>query len=103
MTRQEPRQPADAVSPCPFQAHPGVPVVDNLEDIWRVSKLQRERKAEAEAKKKAHLARMQVRGGHGPLRTSTQQYMGLSLAHLMGVTDSLMPCRPTRESRCVMV
>jgi len=35
--------------------------VDNLEDIWRVSKLQRERKAEAEAKKKAHLARMRVR------------------------------------------
>jgi hypothetical protein len=32
-----------------------------LEDIWRVSKLQRERKAEAEAKKKAHLARMRVR------------------------------------------
>ena len=49
---------------CPhvvMQAHPGVPVVDNLEDIWRVSKLQRERKAEAEAKKKAHLARMRVR------------------------------------------
>ena len=38
-----------------------MPVVDNLEDIWRVSKLQRERKAEAEAKKKAHLARMRVR------------------------------------------
>ena len=44
-----------------MQAHPGVPVVDNLEDIWRVSKLQRERKAEAEAKKKAHLARLRVR------------------------------------------
>jgi hypothetical protein len=44
-----------------MQKHPGVPVVDNLEDIWRVSKLQRERKAEAEAKKKAHLARMRVR------------------------------------------
>ena len=48
-------------SSCLSQAHPGVPVVDNLEDIWRVSKLQRERKAEAEAMKKAHLARMRVR------------------------------------------
>lgn len=27
------------------QAHPEVPVVDNLEDIWLVSKLQEERKA----------------------------------------------------------
>ena len=26
------------------QAHPDVPVVDNLEDIWLVSKLQEERK-----------------------------------------------------------
>ena len=38
-----------------------MPVVDNLEDMWRVSKLQRERKAAEEAKKKAHLARMRVR------------------------------------------
>ena len=36
-------------------------MVDNLEDIWRVSKLQRERKAAEQAKKKAHLARMRVR------------------------------------------
>lgn len=27
------------------QAHPDVPVVDNLEDIWMVNKLQQERKA----------------------------------------------------------
>lgn len=27
------------------QAHPDVPVVDNLEDIWLVNKLQQERKA----------------------------------------------------------
>ena len=27
------------------QAHPNVPVVDNLEDIWLVNKLQQERKA----------------------------------------------------------
>ena len=34
--------------------------MDNLEDIWRVSKLQRERKAKAEAAKAAHLSKMRV-------------------------------------------
>ena len=33
----------------PDQAHPDVPVVERMEDLWRVSKLQRERKARAEA------------------------------------------------------
>lgn len=43
-----------------LQANPGVPVVDNLEDIWRVTKLQRERKAKEEAIKKARLVKMRV-------------------------------------------
>jgi hypothetical protein len=33
----------------PEQAHPDVPVVERMEDLWRVSKLQRERKARAQA------------------------------------------------------
>ncbi|KAK9830214.1 hypothetical protein WJX72_010381 [[Myrmecia] bisecta] len=41
-----------------LKAHPGVPVVDNLEDIWKVSKLQRERKQRAEQRKQAELQRM---------------------------------------------
>jgi len=43
------------------QAHPGVPVVENLEDLWMVSKLQRERKAREAAAKRARLGRMQAR------------------------------------------
>lgn len=27
-----------------MQAHPDVPVIENMEDMWKVSKLQRERK-----------------------------------------------------------
>ncbi len=30
------------------QAHPDVPVVENMEDLWKVSKLQRERKRRQE-------------------------------------------------------
>ena len=44
-----------------LQAHPDVPVVENLEDLWMVSKLQRERKAREAAAKAASLARMRVR------------------------------------------
>ena len=29
------------------QAHPNVPVVENLEDLWKLGKLQRERKLRA--------------------------------------------------------
>ena len=28
-----------------MQEHPDVPVVDNMEDLWKVAKLQKERKA----------------------------------------------------------
>ena len=35
------------------QAHPDVPVVDNLEDIWLVSKLQEERKAKQKQQERA--------------------------------------------------
>lgn len=31
-----------------MQAHPDVPVVEKLEDLWKVSKLQRERKRKEE-------------------------------------------------------
>ena len=33
----------------PAQEHPDVPVVTNMEDIWKVSKLQREREAKKDA------------------------------------------------------
>jgi hypothetical protein len=37
-----------------------VPVVENLEDLWLVSKLQRERKAKEQAAKQRRLAQLQV-------------------------------------------
>lgn len=40
---------------CAAKAHPDVPVVENLEDIWLVNKLQQERKAkEKELQQAAH-------------------------------------------------
>lgn len=42
-----------------MQAHPNVPVVENMEDIWKVSKLQRERERTAELAAKAQ-ARKEV-------------------------------------------
>ncbi len=47
-----------AVGVAVVQAHPGVPVVENLEDLWMVSKLQGERKARDADAKRARLARM---------------------------------------------
>ncbi len=38
-----------------------MPVVENLEDLWMVSKLQRERKAKEEAAKQRRLSQMRVR------------------------------------------
>lgn len=46
---------------CTLQAHPNVPVVENLEDLWMVSKLQRERKAKQKAAKERRLFQLQVR------------------------------------------
>jgi hypothetical protein len=43
-----------------LQAHPNVPVVENLEDLWLVSKLQRERKAKEQAAKQQRLVQLQV-------------------------------------------
>ena len=37
-------------------------MVENLEDLWMVSSLQRERKAKEEATKRRRLAQMQVSG-----------------------------------------
>ncbi len=42
-----------------MQAHPNVPVVENMEDIWKVGKLQRERERKAELAAKAQ-ARKEV-------------------------------------------
>ena len=38
-----------------------MPVVENLEDLWLVSKLQRERKAKEQAAKQRRLAQLQVK------------------------------------------
>lgn len=43
-----------------MQAHPDVPVVENLEDLWMVSKLQAERKEREAAAKRVRLAHMQA-------------------------------------------
>lgn len=60
------RQPApfDARGPTDnstgWQANPGVPIVENLEDLWKVNKLQRERKAREKRNKAKRLAELKV-------------------------------------------
>jgi hypothetical protein len=51
-----------AILCCAVQAHPDVPVVENLEDLWLVTKLQNERKAKEERQKQKKL---QVRHAGG--------------------------------------
>ncbi|KAL6771679.1 hypothetical protein ACKKBG_A27385 [Auxenochlorella protothecoides x Auxenochlorella symbiontica] len=46
-----------------IKAHPDVPVVENLEDIWQVSKLQAERKEKEEREKQARLKEIQSKLG----------------------------------------
>lgn len=46
-----------------IKAHPDVPVVENLEDIWQVSKLQAERKKKEEKAKTDRLRQLQERLG----------------------------------------
>ena len=54
-----------------IKSHPNVPVVENLEDLWLVSKLQQERKKkEEEAKqKKLHAIKDKLEGMYGPPTT----------------------------------
>lgn len=54
-----------------LKAHPGVPVVENLEDLWMVSKLQRQRKEAEAAKKRTRLDHM---------KAALQQQLGEPLA-----------------------
>ena len=75
--------------PC-VQANPGVPVVDNLEDIWRVSKLQRERKAKEEAAKKARLVKMRVRIPKEGTRQSKSSKTFVSQAFAKGMGYSTL-------------
>lgn len=55
----------------PVQEHPEVPVVTNMEDMWKVSKLQRERErkvvaaAKAQARKEAVESATKERQGKG--------------------------------------
>lgn len=44
-----------------LESHPDVPVVENLEDLWLVSKLQRERKKKEEAEKAQRLGTLKSR------------------------------------------
>ena len=52
-----------------MQAHPDVPVIENMEDMWKVSKLQRERKHKEElaavAKAKAEVVAAPSRACNG--------------------------------------
>ena len=60
----------------PVQEHPNVPVVTNMEDIWKVSKLQRERERKADAAAKARARKEAVASA-----TAGKEGMGGHAAH----------------------
>ncbi len=55
----------------PVQEHPDVPVVTKMEDMWKVSKLQRERERKADAAAKAQARKEAVESA-----TNARQGMG---------------------------
>ena len=52
-----------------MQTNPSVPVVENLEDIWLVSKLQNERKAAQSKQGRVAQLRQYKQVGHLPLNS----------------------------------
>ena len=58
-----------------MQAHPDVPVIENMEDMWKVSKLQRERKHKQELAEAAK-AKEEVVAAHASACNGVEQVGG---------------------------
>ena len=80
-----------------LQENPGVAVVENLEDMWLLSKLQRDRQAKEEAEKAKKLAVREGWGGamQGQQLTRPAQPLPLLGPHAWASKQDLMrPCVP---------
>lgn len=68
-----------------INSHPDVPVVENLEDLWLVSKLQKERKAKEEEQKRKKLdcVREKLQGEFGPGQVPTAEEAEMALKEIL--------------------
>lgn len=68
-----------------MRKHPNVPVVENLEDLWLVSKLQQERKAKEEKEKAAKLEKLksQLESAYGVGQAPTQEEVQEALKDIL--------------------
>jgi len=68
-----------------INSHPDVPVVENLEDLWLVSKLQKERKAKEEEQKRKNLdsVREKLQGEFGPGQVPTAEEAEMALKEIL--------------------
>ncbi len=68
-----------------INSHPDVPVVENLEDLWLVSKLQKERKAKEEDQKRKKLesVREKLEGEFGPGQVPTAEEAEVALKEIL--------------------
>jgi hypothetical protein len=68
-----------------INSHPDVPVVENLEDLWLVSKLQKERKAkeEEQKRKKLHSVREKLEGEFGPGHVPSAEEAEMALKEIL--------------------
>ena len=68
-----------------MREHPNVPVVENLEDLWMVSKLQREKKAREEQEKEKTLQGMKekLEGEFGPGEVPTAEEAEAALKEIL--------------------
>ena len=68
-----------------MREHPNVPVVENLEDLWMVSKLQREKKAREEQEKEKKLQGMKekLEGEFGPGEVPTAEEAEAALKEIL--------------------
>ena len=68
-----------------INSHPDVPVVDNLEDLWLVSKLQKERKAKEEERKRKKLnsVREKLQGEFGPGQVPSAEEAEMALKEIL--------------------
>eukprot|EP00887_Chlorella_sp_A99_P000144 scaffold16.g144.t1 len=78
-----------------IKANPGVPVVENLEDIWMVSRLQRERKAKEERQKQVRLAalRKDLEEAYGaPAPGPSQEEVVAAVKEIIAAEKSIAGC-----------
>lgn len=84
-SEEEDRKKRETKDEAYMREHPDVPVVENLEDLWMVSKLQREKKAreEQEKQKKLQEVKERLEGEFGPGQVPTPEEAEAALREIL--------------------